>query len=152
MTLNVGDVAPDFDLNSTTGDRIKLSDLRGEKVLIMFFPFAFTGTCTAELCAMRDSAPDYSELDAKVVSISCDAMPSLKAFAAAEGFTHPLLSDFYPHGETAKAYGVFLEDKGAANRGSFILDRQGRIAWTVTTSLGEARSNDDYRMILGGID
>jgi peroxiredoxin len=145
MSAEVGQEAPDFTLTSQNREKVTLSDFRGAKnVLLMFYPFAFTGTCTGELCAIRDRYTDFVNDDTVVLSASCDPVASLRAFAGQEGLTHPLLSDFWPHGAVANAYGVFLEDLGFATRASFVIDKDGVIRWAVVNGPGEARSADDY--------
>lgn len=151
MSPNIGTPAPDFDLPSSTGERVSLSALRGQKVVLMFYPFAFTGICTGELCEIRDRGLEFTSDDAVVLGISCDPAPSLAAFAQAEGLQIPLLSDFWPHGAVAGEYGVFVEPVGAANRGTFIIDRDGILRWSVVTELGVARSSDDYLKALAQI-
>lgn len=151
MTPTIGAPAPDFDLPSTTGEKISLSSLRGQKVVLIFFPFAFTGVCTGELCEMRDRSLDFTVDDAVVLGISCDPKASQAAFAKAEGLTMPLLSDFWPHGETAAKYGVFLDFLGAANRGTFVIDREGILRWSVVTELGVARDPQEYLKALAEI-
>ncbi len=151
MSLEIGQLAPDFTLPATTGDAVTLSDLRGDKVVIMFFPFAFSGLCTSELCELRDDMSSFGDLDAIVVSISCDSKQVLKRFAEEEGLVHLMLSDFWPHGEVARAYGVFVEQVGAAKRGTFIRDRDGRLVWSITTALGEVRDAAEYMRVLEGI-
>lgn len=152
MSPQIGQPAPDFDLPATTGERISLSSLRGQKVVLMFYPFSFTGICTGEICELRDRSMDFSSDDAVVLSVSCDPAPTQAAFAKDQGFSHPLLSDFWPHGEVARSYGVFLEQVGAANRGTFVIDREGILRWSVVTELGVARSTDDYVTALAQID
>mgnify|MGYP001170122637 CR=1 FL=1 len=152
MPLEIGQMAPDFTLTSATGDPVSLSDYRGRKVLLMFFPFAFTGICTGEVCEISEDLSVFADLDAVVLSVSCDAAPTLRKFAEIEGIDYPLLSDHWPHGQVAQAYGVFLEQVGAANRGSFIIDRDGEIAWSTVTSLGQGRDLDEYKMVLKGLD
>lgn len=152
MSLEIGQMAPDFTLKSATGDPVSLSDYRGRKVLVMFFPFAFTGICTGEVCELSEDLSGFADLDAAVLSISCDAAPTLRKFAETEGIEYPLLSDHWPHGKVAQEYGVFLDEVGAANRGSFIIDRDGKIAWSTVTSLGQARDLDEYKMILKDLD
>lgn len=149
--LEIGTVAPDFTLKNQFGEDVTLSDLRGSKVVVMFYPFAFTGICTGELCEIRDRASEFDAGDAIVLSISCDAPPTLKAFAEAEGFTHTLLSDFWPHGEVSRAYGAFWDATGFATRATYVLDRDGVIRWSVVNGPGEARSTDDYTQALAAI-
>jgi peroxiredoxin len=151
MSLSVGQAAPDFTLKNSDGEVVSLSDFRGKKVVLVFFPFAFTGICTAELCAIRDNADNFIDDETVVVSISCDSSPTLKNFKEQENFSHILLSDFWPHGEVARAYGVFLEERGMATRGTFVIDREGVIQWLVINEPGAARNTADYRDALAKI-
>ncbi len=145
MSISVGDLAPDFTLSNQFGESVTLSDYRGKKnVVVMFYPFAFTGICTGELCTIRDRRPDFINDTTEVLSISCDASPSLKVFSEQENFTHNLLSDFYPHGAVAQQYGAFLEDKGFATRAAFVVDKEGIVRWSVINGPGEARNADEY--------
>ena len=152
MALEIGQQAPDFTLRNQHGEDITLSDLRGKKVVVMFYPFAFTGICTGELCEIRDRRADFVNDDAELLSISCDSTATLKAFAEAEGLDHQLLSDFWPHGEVARAYGAFWENTGFATRATYVLDRDGVIRWSVVNGPGEARDPDDYAAALAAID
>lgn len=152
MSVEVGQPAPDFTLSNQDGEKVTLSDFRGKKnVLVMFYPFAFTGVCTGELCTIRDRRGDFVNDSTEVLSISCDPVYSLKEFAGKEKLDHQLLSDFWPHGEVAKAYGVFLEDKGFAIRGSFVVDKDGIVRWAVVNGPGEARNADDYAAALAAL-
>ena len=145
MSITVGDLAPDFTLANQYGETVTLSDFRGKKnVVIMFYPFAFTGICTGELCTIRDRKTDFINDETEVLSISCDPTPSLKVFSEQEGLTHNLLSDFYPHGAVSQAYGAFLEDKGFATRAAYVIDKEGVVRWGVVNGPGEARNADDY--------
>lgn len=150
--LKVGDIAPDFTLSNQYGEQVSLSSFRGKKnVVVMFYPFAFTGICTGELCTIRDRQLDFDNDDTVTLSISCDSVPSLKVFATQENLTHNLLSDYWPHGTVSTAYGVFLEDKGFATRGSFVIDKEGVIRWMVINGPGEARSADEYLEALAAL-
>jgi peroxiredoxin len=121
MSINVGDLAPDFELVNQFGEKVSLSSFKGKKnVVLVFFPFAFTGTCTGELCALRDDLSAFQNENIELLAISCDAMFTQKVFAEREGYNFPLLSDFWPHGAVASKYGVFNEDRGLALRGTFI--------------------------------
>jgi peroxiredoxin len=152
MTISIGDAAPDFTLKNQHGEMVSLSDYRGKKnVVVMFYPFAFTGTCTGELCAIRDQHTDFINDDTEVLSVSCDSAFTLKQFADTENLTHNLLSDFWPHGKTAKEYGVFLDELGFASRGTFIIDKDGVVRWMVVNGPGEARDTDDYRAALAAL-
>ncbi len=149
MAVEVGQAAPEFTLTNQYGQQVSLADYRGEKnVVVMFYPFAFTGTCTGELCAIRDRYTDFINDDTVVLSISCDSAHSLRVFSEQEGLTHPMLSDFWPHGTVSRAYGAFLEEKGFATRASFVIDKDGIVRWAVVNGPGEARSADDYAAAL----
>ena len=145
MPVEVGQEAPDFTLPSGSGEKVTLSDYRGSKnVVLMFYPFAFTGTCTGELCAIRDRYADFVNDDSVVLSVSCDSPHTLRVFSEQENLSHPMLSDFWPHGAVSQAYGAFLEEKGFATRASFVIDKDGIVRWSVINGPGEARSADDY--------
>lgn len=149
MTISVGDIAPEFTLKNQHGETVSLSDFRGKKnVVLMFYPFAFTSTCTGELCALRDEREDFANDDTTVLSVSCDSHFTLKQFAEAQHLEHHLLSDFWPHGKVAKDYGVFLDELGFASRGTFIIDKDGVVRWIVVNGPGEARDTEDYRAAL----
>ncbi|MEI7655315.1 MAG: peroxiredoxin [Actinomycetes bacterium] len=151
MTLDIGTLAPDFSLKDQHGVARSLSEFRGKAVLLTFIPFAFTGICTTELCELRDSQAEFTNDSVQTVAITCDSPFTLKEWATGEGFTYPVLSDFWPHGATASAYGVFNADFGCALRGTFLIDSEGVIRWSVVNGLGDARSTDDYRAALAAL-
>jgi mycoredoxin-dependent peroxiredoxin len=152
MSIEVGQQAPDFELVNQFGEAVKLSDYAGKKnVVLVFYPFAFSVPCTAELCAIRDERESLEGEDTQVLGVSCDSKFTLKAFAESQGYEYPLLSDFWPHGEVAKTYGVFNEEKGLALRGTFIIDKSGVVRWTVVNSPADVRSTDDYREALSAL-
>ncbi|MPZ94872.1 MAG: redoxin domain-containing protein [Propionibacteriales bacterium] len=147
--IEVGDKAPDFALKDQHGETVSLADFRGDKaVLLVFYPWSFTGVCTGEMCEIRDALPDLEGEDAQVLAVSCDAMPTQRVYADQEGLTFPVLSDFWPHGEVATAYGVFDAERGTARRGTFAIDRDGVVRWRVVTGLREPRTVSDYRAVL----
>ena len=147
--IAVGTEAPDFELRDHNAQSHRLSSFRGEKnVVLVFYPFAFTGVCTGEMCAIRDDVSSLQNDDTQVFAISCDTVASLRVFAEKEGLSYPLLSDFWPHGEVAKAYGVFNETLGAADRGTFIIDKTGVVRWTVRNEIKDARDLADYQKAL----
>jgi len=152
VAVEVGQVAPPFTLTNQFGESISLADFRGSKnVVLMFYPFAFTSICTGELCELRDSRADFEADDAVILSVSCDTPHTLKVYAKQEGLEHSLLSDFWPHGEVSQAYGVFLPEKGFATRGTFVIDKDGIVRWSVINAPGQARSADDYKHVLAGL-
>jgi peroxiredoxin len=148
----VGSVAPDFELTNQHGQKVSLASFRDKKnVVVLFYPFAFSGICTGELCALRDDLAPFQNDQVELLAISCDPMYSLKAFADAEKYEFSLLADFWPHGEVAKKYGVFQEERGFSTRGTFILDKSGVIRWSVVNGPGEARNLSDYRSALANM-
>jgi peroxiredoxin len=152
MTVEVGDKAPDFTLKDQHGQTVTLSDFRGEKnVVLVFYPFAFTGVCTGELCAIRDDLSSFVNDDTQVLSVSVDSVFSHRIFAEKENLDYPMLSDFWPHGEVATAYGVFDENLGAAVRGTFIIDKDGLVRWKVVNAIPDARDNGEYKKALASL-
>ena len=144
-----GVTAPDFELRDQFGQDVALSSFRGRKsVALVFFPFAFSGVCTGELSGIRDRLDEFLTFDTEVLALSCDPVYALRAFSDVDRLNFPLLSDFWPHGETAKAYGVFSEENGFAIRGTFLVDRDGVIRWTLVNGPGEARDFGGYRAAL----
>jgi peroxiredoxin len=152
MAPQVGSEAPDFTLRNQNNEEVTLSSFRGKRnVLVVFYPFAFSGICTGELCAVRDDIGSFQNDDVQVLAISVDHPFALKAWADAQGYDFPLLSDFWPHGAVAQAYGVFLEEKGLAVRGTFLVDKSGKIAFTEVNGPGEARDQDGWRKALAAV-
>ncbi len=145
MTLSVGDTAPDFSLPDQDKQKVSLAELRGTPVLLVFYPFAFSGICTGELCQLRDELSEYTGAGVHVLAISTDPVFSLKAFKAKENLDFPLLSDFWPHGEVAKAYDVFNEKAGMAVRGTFLIDAGGKIAFAEVNQPGDAREQTGWK-------
>ncbi len=149
MAVEAGQQAPDFELKDQHGETVTLSELvADQRVVLVFYPFAFSGICTGELCELRDNLSAFEDAGVQVVGISCDPMHSQRAFAEAEGYGFPLLSDFWPHGAVAKAYGVFNEKTGFAVRGSFLIGADRRVEWAVVNGPGEARPLEAYRQAL----
>ncbi len=142
--VRVGDPAPDFTLPDTQGTPVHLADLRGRPTLLVFYPFAFSGTCTGELCELRDNIARFETAGVTLLGISCDPMFTLRAFREQESYGFELLSDFWPHGEVASRYGVFDDARGLAVRGSFLLDADGIVCWTVVNQPGERRDLGGY--------
>lgn len=152
MPLSVGDPAPDFALRDQHGQTVRLSDLRGRKaVLVVFYPWAFSGVCGGELTALQAALDDLVADDLEVLTVSTDSMYALRAFADQQGLTFPMLSDFWPHGEVAEAYGVLHPEIGIALRGSFLVDRDGVVRWTVVKGIPDARDVDDYRKAIADL-
>jgi mycoredoxin-dependent peroxiredoxin len=138
--IQVGDEAPDFTLRDQNREEFTLSAYRGSKaVLIVFYPFAFTGICTGELGRVRQDIDSFQNDAVQVVTISVDSPYAQKIFSQREEFEFPLLSDFWPHGEVAQAYGVFNSEGGFANRGTFLVDKDGVVRFAEMNSIGEGR-------------
>lgn len=144
--LTVGEVAPDFRLRDQQGKPVSLSDFRGVKnVVVVFFPFAFSGICTGELREIRDDLGAFESGDVQVLAVSCDHMFTQRAWSDAHGYFFPVLSDYWPHGGAAQAYGVFDDRGGFAERGTFLIDRDGIVAWSLVNGSSEKRDFNGYR-------
>ena len=152
MTLEVGRPAPDFSLRDQHGQAITLSSFRGERaVVVLFYPFAFSRVCTGELSELRDALPEFQNDEVQLLAVSCDPMYSLRVYAEREDLEFPLLSDFWPHGEVARAYDVFNESRGCAVRGTFVVDREGVLRWEVVNDIPDARDLDACRKALADL-
>jgi len=151
--VEVGRLAPDFTLVNQHGESVTLAQYRGSKnVVLMFYPWAFTRTCTGELCSIRDRIGDFDNDDTVTLAVSCDSRFSLRVFAEQEGYTFQLLSDHWPHGAVAQEYEVFVEAKGTAKRGTFIIDKSGIVRWSVVNEIAHARDLEEYRRVLAGLE
>lgn len=150
--LDVGEAAPDFVLPDPDRAPVTLSQyLAGRVGVVVFFPWAFTSVCTSELCAVRDRLPELANDVSGTVAISCDATATLRELRSQQGLDFPLLSDHWPHGEVASAYGVFDADLGAAVRGTFVVDRDLVVRWRVVNAVPDAREVDDYVRALASL-
>ncbi|SER39343.1 redoxin domain-containing protein [Pedobacter rhizosphaerae] len=148
MALKVGDIAPDFKLYSSELTEISLAGFKGKKVIIHFFPLAFTGTCTEQLCTMRDNFSYYEGINAQVIGISVDSPFSLAKFKEAQSYQFPLLSDF--NKEVSKSYGAFYDEfvfglKGISKRAAFVIDEAGKIVYAEI--LEDAKELPDFKAI-----
>jgi mycoredoxin-dependent peroxiredoxin len=147
--IPVGGLAPDFTLADQHRQQITLSDFRGRKnVVLIFYPWAFTRVCGNELFAIRDELLSLQNDDVQVLTVSVDSVYSHRVWAEREGFDFPLLSDFWPHGGVAQAYGVFDDEAGVALRGTFIIDREGIVRWQVVNDIPDARDLGVYQSVL----
>ena len=152
MSVEVGEQAPDFELKDQHGSPVRLSSFQGTKnVVLVFYPLAFSGVCSGELCALRDDFPEVSREDVELLTVSVDSTFVLRTWADRDNFDFSLLSDFWPHGDVAKLYGVFDEDKGVATRGTFIIDKAGVIRWTVVNPIPQARDIAEYTKVLADL-
>lgn len=146
MAIEAGQPAPAFTLKDQEGNDVSLSDFAGEKaVALVFYPFTFTGVCEGELCQLRDDIADYQAAGVQVLAVSCDTRHAQRVWAEQKGWTFPVLSDFWPHGAVAQAYGVFNDALGCANRATFLIDRNGTVVDAFATdNLGTAREKSRY--------
>lgn len=148
-SLQAGVRAPDFTLADQHGQQVQLSSYAGEKaVLVVFYPFAFSGVCTGELTGLRDRLGDFETAGSTLLAISCDPMFSIRAYADRDAVFFPLLSDFWPHGAVAASYGVLDQNHGCARRSSFVVDREGTIVWSHDQEMGTARDLDEHAVRL----
>ena len=146
MAPEVGTEAPDFSLKDQNNQEVTLSSFRGKRsVLVVFYPFAFSGVCTSELCSVRDDLPSFQNDDVQILAISVDHPFTLKAWSDAQGYDFPLLADFWPHGEVATAYGVFNDTRGMALRGTFLVDKDGIVRFSEVNQPGDARDQGGWK-------
>ena len=152
MAVEIGDQAPDFELRDQHGTPVRLSGFRGAKhVVLVFYPLAFSPVCSNELYAMRDEFPEVTRDDVALLTVSVDSTYTHRAWSDAEHFQFELLSDFWPHGEVAKQYGVFDPERGIANRGTFIIDKEGIVRWKVVNPVLQARDLAEYSKALAAL-
>ena len=149
MAVKTGDRAPEFDLEVTPGERVRLSDFLGRSnVLLVFHPFAFTQVCEDEARDLQENLDSFRNADTEIVFVSCDPSPARQAWKRELGAEYVFASDFWSHGETAKAYGVFNERNGAPHRGTFLIDREGTVVWSLVKVDDERRTE----MVPGSLD
>jgi peroxiredoxin (alkyl hydroperoxide reductase subunit C) len=150
VSIPAGKPVPRFSLRDQHGAEVAVGGEAedGRATLLVFYPFAFSGVCGSELAALRDAGAEFDGEQVRLVAVSCDPMHSLRGYADQEGFGFPLLSDFWPHGSAARAYGVFDEARGCAGRGSFLIDRDGVLRWSLVNPISEARPLEAYREAL----
>jgi mycoredoxin-dependent peroxiredoxin len=150
--LQPGVLAPEFTLPNQFGQQVSLADFRGvTAVTLVFYPLAFSRTCQAELCELRDNREVFIDRGSALVGVSVDSKHALRAWGEEQGFEFPLLADFWPHGEVAMRYGAFLPERGYASRATFVIDTNGIVRASFATGPGRARSLDQYREALASI-
>ena len=156
MAIQQGQMAPDFSLFNTEKYKVSLADYKGKNLVILFFPLAFTGVCTTELCTVRDNLNVYTSLNADVVGISVDSLFSLGKFKEEQQYNFPLLSDF--NKEISQAYGAFYDEfvldmKGVARRAAFVVDKDGMVQYAeVLESAGDLPNFDAIKEALSGLN
>ncbi|MFY1672430.1 peroxiredoxin [Plantactinospora sp. WMMB334] len=149
MPIDVGAQAPDFVLKDQNNQLVRLAELRGRRVvLLVFYPLAFTGTCQGELGELQENLHEYQNGDVQVLTVSVDSVYVHRVWADREGYAFPLLADFWPHGAVARAYGVFNEAAGVADRGTFVVDRAGTVRFAELNPPGEPRDQAGWRKAL----
>jgi peroxiredoxin len=152
MAIGVGEQAPDFELKDQHGTPVRLSSFQGEKnVVLVFYPLAFSGVCTGELCALRDDFPEVTREDVELLAVSVDSTHVIRTWSEQQNFGFTLLADFWPHGAVAKLYGVFDENLGFAKRGTFIIDKAGVVRWSVVNPIPQARDIAEYQKVLADL-
>ena len=152
MALDVGSEAPDFTVKDQNNQRVTLSSFRGDRhVLVVFYPFAYSSICTGELCAIQEDLDEFQNDEVQILAISADHPFALKSWAEAQGFDFPLLSDFWPHGAVARAYGVFNDDHGMAVRGTFLVDKAGIIRFAEINGPGEPRDQAGWQTAVAAL-
>jgi peroxiredoxin (alkyl hydroperoxide reductase subunit C) len=152
LAPEVGTEAPDFTIKDQNNQEVLLSSFRGHRnVLVVFYPFAFSGICTGELGAVRDDLSSFQNADVQILALSVDHPFALKAWADAQGYDFPLLADFWPHGEVAKAYGVFNDGAGFALRGTFLVDKTGTVTFAEVNGPGEVRDQNAWKKALAAV-
>ena len=152
MPIDAGTRAPDFTLKDQNNQDVRLADFHGRKhVLLVFYPLAFTGICQGELREIQDHLDEYANARVQVLTVSVDSVYSHKVWADRDGFSFPLLADFWPHGAVARAYGVFDEVKGYAHRGTFLIDLHGAVRFAETIPPGQARDQQAWRRLIADL-
>jgi peroxiredoxin (alkyl hydroperoxide reductase subunit C) len=152
MPLAVGSSAPDFALKDQNNQVVRLRDFHDRKaVLLVFYPLTFTGTCQGELTGIRDNLGRYANDEVQVLAVSVDSTYSHKIWSLQEGFEFPLLADFWPHGEVARRYEVFNDTAGFANRGTFLIDKTGRIVFAEEIGPGAARDQEAWQEAIAAL-
>lgn len=152
MVLQVGEIAPDFTLSDQHGEELTLSEIVAEQpVALVFFPLAFSGICTGELCELRDNISLFGDARVRLLGISVDSVHALRAWSTEEGYEFSILSDFWPHGEVARQYGAFVEERGIATRATVLIGADRRVLASFETAPGEARDFAAYREAIAAI-
>lgn len=152
MAATVGEVSPDFSLVDQNKNVVSLESLQGKPTLVVFIPFPFTGNCDTELCDLRDNMSQLNSMDANVAVITCHARPTNAAWVEANNYEFPVLSDFWPHGAVAQAFGCFNDELGVAMRATYVLDKDGIVREVIQSGgIGETRTISSYRDSLAAL-
>jgi peroxiredoxin len=141
MAIGTGDAAPEFDLEETYRTRVRLADYRGRRnVLLVFHPFAFTAICAEEAMDLQENLDSFRNANTEIVFVSCDASAARQAWRKELGAEYTFASDFWSHGESTKRYGVFNDETGAPIRGTFLIDRDGTVVWSLVNDADTRRT------------
>lgn len=152
MVLPVGAQAPDFTLSDQHGEELTLSELvQDTPVALVFFPLAFTGVCTGELCELRDNLSLFESEGVRLLGISVDSVPALRVWSEQEGYDFSILSDFWPHGAVARDYQAFIEERGIATRATLLIGAGRKVLASFETEPGRARDFGAYREAITAI-
>jgi mycoredoxin-dependent peroxiredoxin len=139
-TIGTGDEAPAFDLQAEAGARVRLQDFRGRRnVLLVFHPYAWTPVCEEEARDLQENLPSFESAETDVVLVACDPPASRQAWKEHLGLTYTLASDYWPHGAASRAYGVFDDSTGAPVRGTFLIDKEGVVVWSLVNDADTRR-------------
>jgi mycoredoxin-dependent peroxiredoxin len=140
VAIETGSAAPEFDLETEDGGRVRLSGFRGRRnVLLVFHPRAFTPVCEEEALDLQENLSSFEDADTDIVLVSCDPAPARRAWKQQLGLTYTLASDFWPHGAAAQAYGVFDDTRGTPVRGTFLIDKSGTVVWSLVADADTRR-------------
>ena len=146
--VKVGQAAPDFKLPDENGNTVRLSDFLGKKVFLVFYAADWSSICTAEMSCLLEDLPEFESKNVQILGISVDNIHSHAAWKRIKGYRFPLLSDFWPHGEVARKYGIFDQNEGVSKRGTFLVDEKGIIKGTLLNEVLEARSEEEFLRLL----
>lgn len=151
MAAEVGHPAPDFELFDQHLSSVSLVGYRGQKLIVVFIPWPFSEICDAEACSVRDNLEEFRRSDAEVLMITCHPQPTTRHWAEEKGFDFPVLSDFWPHGAIASAYGCFDERFGVSRRATYVVDENGIVTDVIDSgSLGRPRAINEYTAAITG--
>ncbi|HIH44075.1 MAG TPA: peroxiredoxin [Candidatus Methanoperedenaceae archaeon] len=149
--VKIGDTAKDFSLSDQNGKKIRLSDFKGKKVLLSFHPLAWTAVCADQMKSLEDNRYRFDKLNTVALGISVDTAPSKRAWAKQLGIKNTrLLSDFWPHGEVAKLYGIFREKEGVSERSNIIIDEQWKVVFVKVYPMGELPDIEEIIKVMEG--
>jgi peroxiredoxin len=151
LSITPGDRAPGFRLKDQHNGEVGLGEFAGKAIVLIFYPATFTGVCQRELGAVQEDLANLQNASVQVVAVSVDSPYANKVWAEQQGFTFPILSDFWPHGAVAQAYGVFNEAAGRALRATFVIDTDGIVSWSVVNAIADARDHADYAKALAAL-